>query len=144
MAELKTRVTKQSATSFLKTVEPKEKRDDSLMLLKIFKEATGLDAQMWGTSIVGFGSYHYKSERSTQEGDWPLTGFSPRAQNITIYVMPGFKEYETLLKQLGKYKKSNGSCLYVRRLSDINTRVLEKLIKKSVADMKKKYSSKKK
>jgi Domain of unknown function (DU1801) len=88
--------------------------------------------------MIGFGKYHYKSERSTQEGDWPLTGFSPRKQNLTIYIMPGFKEYGNLMETLGKYKTSV-SCLYVKRLSDIDTKVLTKLIKHSVADMKKRY-----
>jgi hypothetical protein len=139
MAELKTKVSKASVSTFIKSVEPKEKRSDSLILLKMFEEVTGEKGKLWGTSIVGFGQYHYKSERSTQEGDWPLTGFSPRKQNLTIYIMPGFKEYEPLLKDLGKYKVSGGSCIYIKKLADIDTKILTKLIKRSVADMKKKY-----
>jgi hypothetical protein len=139
MAELKTQVTTQSVTAFLKGVLPDEKRKDSLSLLKIFKEATGLKPKMWGASIVGFGSYHYESTRSTQKGDWPLTGFSPRKQSISVYIMPGFKAYEHFLKNLGTYKVSGGSCLYIKKLSDINEKVLTELIQKSVADMKKKY-----
>ncbi len=139
MAELKTKVTKINPTAFIKTVQDAEKRKDSLALLKIFKDATGEKPKMWGTAIIGFGQYHYKSERSTQEGDWPLTGFSPRKQNLTIYIMPGFKEYTALLKDLGKYKISGGSCIYIKKLDDINQKVLALLIKKSVADMRKKY-----
>ena len=138
MAELKTKVTKASATAFIKEVADEEKRKDSLALLKIFKDATGEKPKMWGTSIVGFGSYHYVSDRSAQKGDWPLTGFSPRKANISIYIMPGFSEYGALLKDLGKHKTSVG-CLYIKRLSDIDTKVLTKLIKRSVSDMKKKY-----
>ena len=139
MAELKTKVTTESATAFLRGIEAQEKRSDSLELLKIFKDATGFNPKMWGTSIVGFGSYYYQSERSTQKGDWMLTGFSPRRQNLTIYIMSGFKAYGDLIKKLGKHKISGGSCLYIKRLSDIDVRVLTTLIKKSVKDMKKKH-----
>jgi len=90
---------------------------------------------MWGSSIIGFGSYHYKSEKSRQEGDWMLTGFSPRKQNLTLYVMPGFGDYQDLLKDLGKHKTSVG-CLYLNKLADVDLVVLEKLIKKSFAAMK--------
>ncbi len=139
MAELKTKVSNDSVVAFIKTIEPKEKRKDSQALLKIFKEATGEKPKLWGTSIIGFGSYHYKSDRSTQEGDWMLTGFSPRKQNLTVYIMPGFKQYKTLLKDLGKHKISGGSCVYIKKLADINEKVLAELIKKSVADMRKKH-----
>jgi hypothetical protein len=142
MAELKTQATKQSARAFLKTIEPEEKRNDSLALLKIFQEVTGEKPVMWGTAIVGFGKYHYTSERSTQQGDWPLTAFSPRKQNLTIYIMSGTKQSQDLLKSLGKYKVSGGSCVYIKRLSDIDTAVLRKLIRASVAYMKKKYGVK--
>lgn len=140
MAELKTKVSKASVAAFLKAIEDVQKRKDALALLKIFKDVTGETPKLWGTSIVGFGQYHYKSERSTQEGDWLRTGFSPRTQNLTIYIIPGFKEYGALMEKLGKYKTSV-SCLYVKRLSDIDTKVLAKLIKRSVVDMKKKYFS---
>ena len=139
MAELKTKVTNISPTDFIKTVQDEEKRKDSLALLKLFKEATGEKPKMWGTAIIGFGQYHYKSERSTQEGDWMLTGFSPRKQNLTIYIMPGFKEYGPLLKNLGKHTISGGSCVYIKRLSDIDTKVLSKLVKQSVLDMRKRH-----
>ena len=138
MAELKTKVSNASVTMFIKSVEPEEKRKDCLTLLKIFKDATGEQPKLWGPSIVGFGQYHYESQRSAQKGDWMLTGFSPRKQNLTLYIMPGFKEYGDLLAKLGKYKTSV-SCLYIKRLSDIDTKVLVTIIKRSVAHMKKLY-----
>ena len=141
MAELKTQKTKASVNKFLESIEDEVKRQDSQKLLEIFKEVTKEKAAMWGSSIVGFGSYHYKSERSTQEGDWPITGFSPRKQNISIYIMPGFSEYQDLLRKIGKHKVSKGSCLYIKKLSDIDTKVLKKLIKISVEDMKKLYKT---
>lgn len=142
MAKLKTVVTKVKPEAFIKAIPDELKRKDSAALLKLFKETTGEKAQMWGEAIVGFGSYHYKSERSTQEGDWPLTGFSPRKQNLTVYVMNGFSEYAELLKSLGKHKVSGGSCIYINKLSDIDMTVLAKIIKKSVVAMKKKYKVK--
>ena len=93
---------------------------------------------MWGDSIVGFGEYHYKSERSSQEGDWPLTGFSPRKRNMTVYIMPVFTKYKDLMNKLGKHKTSV-SCIYFNKLQDINTEVLKQVIRRSVADMKKIY-----
>jgi len=109
-----------------------------LHLLEIFIEVTGLEPKMWGTSIIGFGSYHYKSERSRQEGDWPLTGFSPRKQNLSIYIMTGFDDFKDILSKIGKFKNSV-SCLYVNKLSDIDIEQLKKLIKQSVVAMKKRY-----
>ena len=138
MAEIKTKVTTASGTGFIREISDAEKHKDSLTLLKIFKSVTGEKPKMWGSSIIGFGKYHYSSERSAQKGDWPLTGFSPRKQNLTLYIMPGFKNYGTLLKDLGKHKTSVG-CLYIKRLSDINEKILTKLIKQSFVDMKKKY-----
>lgn len=140
MAGIKTKATKASVQTFLKGVADPEKRKDSLALLKLFTEVTGEKPRLWGTAIIGFGSYHYKSERSAQEGDWPLTGFSPRKQNLTIYIMPGFKTYGALMKNLGKYKTSV-SCLYIRHLADVDTKILAQLIKQSVKDMQKKYHS---
>lgn len=139
MAEPKTQKTKESVSAFLETVEDENKRKDSQKLLSVFQEVTGEKAAMWGTSIIGFGQYHYKSERSKQEGDWPLTGFSPRKQNLTIYVMSGFGDQKKLLEKLGKHKISGGSCLYIKRLSDIDLDVLKELIKASVKYMKEKY-----
>lgn len=94
---------------------------------------------MRGPSIVGFGKYHYKSERSAQEGDWPMIGFSPRAQNLTVYIMPGFKKYAGLLKRLGPHKKSVG-CLYLKRLSDVDEIVLKTLIKSAYQEMRRRYA----
>ncbi len=141
MAELKTKVSKASVRDFIAGVPSESKQEDSFTLLKIFEEVTGEKAKLWGTSIIGFGQYHYESERSNQKGDWPLTGFSPRKANLTIYIMPGFKDYGDLMGKLGKYKTSV-SCLYVNKLSDIDIKVLKKLIAKSVKDMKKRYNVK--
>jgi len=105
----------------------------------MMKEITSQDPEMWGSSIVGFGSYHYRYA-SGREGDWPLTGFSPRAKSLTIYIMPGFDLYPELMSKLGKYKTGK-SCLYLKQLKDIDKAVLKSLIKKSVQAMKKKYSS---
>lgn len=138
MAELKTKKTNKSVTGFISRVKDPAKRADGTVLLKLFEEVTGEKAKLWGTSIIGFGTYHYKSERSSQEGDWPLTGFSPRKQNLTIYIMPGFKTYKPLLKKLGKHKTSMG-CLYINRLADVHLQTLKKLVHTSVRDMRKKY-----
>ena len=140
MAELKTKKNKASVTAFINAVDNEQKRKDCKELLRIFREATGMRPSMWGTSIVGYGSYHYKSERSTQEGDWPMTGFSPRKATITVYIMPGFKKYGPLLKRIGKHKISGGSCLYIKKLEDVDTKILTRLIKDSVAQMKKLYA----
>jgi hypothetical protein len=138
MAELKTKQTTQPAEDFLKTIEPEQKQQDSFALLELFKKVTGKKAVMWGSSIVGFGMYHYKSERSSQEGDWPLVGFSPRKQNLTLYIMHGNQDNPALQK-LGKHKTSGGmgGCLYINKLSDVDQEVLAKLIEKSFQYMKK-------
>ena len=138
MSELKTKPTKQSVKEFINKVEDEQKRRDSFEILAMMEEITGEKAVMWGSSIIGFGSYHYKSERSKQEGDWPLTGFSPRKQNLTLYIMSGFKDNQALLKKLGNHKTSVG-CLYIKRLSDVNTTVLISLIEKSFHHMKETY-----
>ncbi len=140
MAELKTLKNKVSALAFINTVVDPVQKQDALTLLKVMKEVTGEKPMMWGTSIIGFGEYHYKSERSTQEGDWPLTAFSPRKQNLTVYIMPGFKDYKELLKKLGKHKISGGSCIYIKRLSDIHLPTLKKIIEHGYKTMKKKYA----
>ena len=139
MAELKTQKTTASASEFIDAVEDEQKRKDAHELLKIFTEVTKEKATMWGTGIIGFGQYHYKSEKSKQEGDWPLVGFSPRKQNITIYLMAGFSGHQKLLEKIGKHKISGGSCLYIKHLSDINVEILKELIKSSVAHMKERY-----
>lgn len=139
MAEIKTKKTKASVAAYIAAIPDVQKRADAQMLLSIFKQATGMKPALWGSSIIGYGMYHYESERSAQKGDWPLTAFSPRKQNLTVYIMPGFKEYASLMKKLGKCKTSV-SCLYINKLADIDTKVLEQLIKRSVADMKKKHN----
>jgi hypothetical protein len=141
MAELKTQKNSSSVNDYLNTVEDEQKRIDSFALVKLFEDITKEKAIMWGASIIGFGQYHYKSERSAQEGDWPLTGFSPRKQNITIYIMPGFKNYQKELDKIGKYKNSV-SCLYIKKLADIDIEILKKMIAYSVEEMKKQYNVK--
>lgn len=136
MAELKTKPTNQSVEEFLKSIEPAEKQQDGFALLELFTKVTGQKAQMWGASIVGFGMYHYKSERSSQEGDWPLVAFSPRKQNLSLYVMAGNHENKALLAKLGKHKAAVG-CLYIKRLSDVDQAALEELIKNCYEFMKK-------
>ena len=142
MAELKTLPTNASVAKFIDSVPDKQRREDAKHLLKIFKQATGVKPKMWGTAIVGYGMYHYKSERSTQEGDWPLTGFSPRKQNLTVYIMPGFQKNKALLKKLGKHKISGGSCIYINKLSDIHVPTLVLIIKQGVKEMKVRYKVK--
>ncbi len=140
MAEIKTKVTKASVADYIKKVTPDQKKKDALELLEMFTDITGEKPKMWGPSIIGFGSYHYKSERSSQEGDWMLTGFSPRKQNLTLYMLSGFSDVGDLLKKLGKHKTSVG-CLYINKLEDVDQSVLKKIIKKSFSVMKKKHSS---
>jgi hypothetical protein len=139
MAKTKTTVTANSVDNFISKVEDETKRDDSYELIKIFKSVTGEEAKMWGPSIIGFGSYHYKYE-SGHEGDMCLTGFSPRKSAIVLYVL-NFDGKEKLLEKLGKHKPSKG-CVYIKRLSDINTSVLKKMIEGSVKYTKKKYPAK--
>ena len=129
MSQNKTRPTTTSVTSFLDSVEDEIQRRDSHTLISIMKEITGEEPVMWGSSIIGFGSYHYKYN-SGREGDMLLTGFSPRKQNLSLYIMAGFTKYEELLQKLGKHKTGK-SCLYIKRLSEINTDVLIELIKAS-------------
>ena len=142
MAELKTQKNSASVTKFIDSVDDEQKRADAYELVKIFSEVTGEKPMMWGDSIIGFGEYHYKSDRSTQEGNWMLTGFSPRKQQISLYIMSGFKEHSEILKEIGKHKLSKGCCLYIKRLSDINIKVLKKLIRASVKEVKRIYKVK--
>lgn len=138
MAELKTKVTTASVTDFLNTIEDEQKRKDSFALVKIFEEVTGEKPKMWGESIVGFGQYHYKSERSKQEGDWPLTGFSPRKNALTIYAVSYEEGREKLLKNLGKHTSSKG-CVYIKKLDDVDEKVLREIIKHCADTMKKMF-----
>lgn len=138
MSDLKTQPTTASVKTFIESVENKTRREDAFVLLDLFEKITGEKAVMWGPSIIGFGQYHYKSDRSKQEGDWPLTGFSPRKANMTVYVMPGFSKYQDLLAKLGKHKTSV-SCLYLNKLADVDLDILKQLIEKSVKEMRKRY-----
>lgn len=138
MAELKTRRTNKSVPAFLKRIDNERRRNDSFELLEIFRQVTKMSPTLWGDSIVGYGEYHYESERSSQKGEWPLTGFSPRKQSMTVYIMPGFKNYQELLAKLGRHKTSV-SCIYFTRLEDIDVKVLKQIIRRSVADMKERY-----
>ncbi|PLX21250.1 hypothetical protein C0584_03150 [Candidatus Parcubacteria bacterium] len=142
MSELKTQVNNKDPKKYIESIKDEGRKKDLYELLKIFKKVTRKNPKMWGDSIVGYGSYHYKSERSKQEGDWPLTGFSNRKNHLTIYIMPGFQNYQRYLKTIGKYKNSV-SCLYVKKLEDINREVLEELIRESVSDMREMYGDKK-
>jgi hypothetical protein len=137
MAEPKTKPTKQSVSAFLKGVTDSQKREDANKVIDMMREATKCEPVMWGTSIIGFGSYRYKYATG-REGDWPIVGLSPRKQNLTVYIMAGFAEHEDLLAKLGKHS-TGSSCLYIKRLADIDTPTLKKLITRSVAAMKKKY-----
>jgi Domain of unknown function (DU1801) len=127
MAALKTQKNKASVKAFLDAVTDNKRRKDAQVVLKLMKEATGAKPFMWGDSIVGFGDYHYKSERSRQEGDWFITGFSPRKTSLTLYIMPGIGYYQAMVKKLGKCK-TGGSCLYINQLSDVDLTVLKELI----------------
>lgn len=135
MSELKTQKTRQDVTAFLNSVEDEKKQRDSFQILKLMQEVTGEEPHMWGDSIVGFGSYHYKYA-SGREGEWFLTGFSPRKRNLTLYIMAGFDAYDDLMARLGKHKTGK-SCLYVNKLEDIDLDVLRELVQQSVTHMKK-------
>jgi hypothetical protein len=130
MAELKTKKNDASVKSFLAGVQNEQRREDSLELLALMKKITRKQPKMWGTSIVGFGSHHYR-HASGQEGDWPLTGFSPRKQALTLHVMTGFREHGALMKRLGKYETGK-ACLYLKKLDDVDREILAELIRRSV------------
>lgn len=138
MADAKTKPTKVSVKDFIEKVPDEQKRKDSYELLSMMESITGEKAVMWGPSIIGFGKYHYKYA-SGHEGDACLTGFSPRKAAISLYIMGAVSENQILLSRLGKYKKAVG-CLYIKRLSDIDKKVLEQLIKESVDHLKRLYS----
>jgi hypothetical protein len=142
MAELKTKQTDASVKDFLNQIPDAERREDCFAVAKIMEEITGSKPKMWGPSIVGFGSYHYKYD-SGREGDWMLTGFSPRKKDLTLYIMMGFEKYPELMKQLGKHGTGK-SCLYIKRLSDVHVPTLKKLIKSSVKQLQEHTASKKK
>jgi len=137
MAENKTKPTVQKVSDFIAGIEDKQKRADCRELMKLMSGITGNRAKMWGASIVGYGKYHYKYE-SGREGDFFLTGFSPRKQALTLYIVSGFSINPELMEKLGKYKTGK-SCLYVKKLDDIDRAVLAQLVEESVAYMREKY-----
>ncbi len=137
MADNKITKTGASVTEFLRSIENPQMRADAKKVASIMRRVTGKRAKMWGSSIVGYGTYHYKYD-SGREGDFMVTGYSPRKQALTVYVMPGFSKFAPLMKKLGKYKTGK-SCLYIKRLSEVNEDVLEQLIDQSVQLMRKTY-----
>ncbi len=126
MAELKTQPNDQRVEDFLNSVADDTKLQDSFTILELLKQETGLEPVMWGDSIIGFGTYHYKYA-SGRQGEWFLTGFSPRVRNLTLYIMSGFDEYDDLLNKLGKHSTGK-SCLYIKQLADIDLEVLKELV----------------
>lgn len=136
MAEAKTKLTQASVSKFVEKLPPGVK-EDTQKIIEMMTEITGDPPKLWGTSIIGFGSYSY-TYASGKSGDWPIIGMSPRKQNLTVYIMPGFENFEPQLSKLGKFKTSK-SCLYFKRLSDLHLPSLQTIMKKSVAMMKKKH-----
>lgn len=136
MSEIKTKPSDNDIDKFLMSVQPEKKRADGLELKKLFDSVVKEKASLWNNNMIGYGSYHYKSEHSSQEGDWPLTGFSPRKQYLVVYIMSHVDKYKDLLSKLGKYKISSGSCIYINKIEDINQDVLKEIISTSVSDMK--------
>ncbi len=134
MAENKTKKTAVDPEAFLDTVEDERKRDDTRRVMQMMSEVTGEPPAMWGPTMIGFGNYHYVYE-SGREGDWFLTGLSPRSNALTLYIMPGFEQYEELMGRLGTYKTGK-SCLYIKRLDDVDFDVLRELVEQSVASLK--------
>ena len=130
MTQLKTQPNDQKVEDYLNTVEPQQKREDCFAILKLMQEVTGEPAKMWGSSIVGFGQYHYKYE-SGREADWFITGFASRSKNITLYIMAGFDNYDELMRKLGKHSTGK-SCLYIKKLEDVDQAVLRELVKQSL------------
>jgi hypothetical protein len=139
MAELKTKPNRASAADFIARIKDPTQRRDAKTLAAMMRKVTGKKAVMWGSSVVGFGAYHYVYQ-SGREGDWFLTGFSPRKQNMTVYCMAGFTPYPELMAKLGKYKTSV-SCLYFKSLDDLHLPTLTKLVTQSVRDTKKRAAA---
>jgi hypothetical protein len=140
MAELKTKPTRASVATFINSVDEPQRRADSRKVAAMMRKATGKRSKMWGMSIVGYGTYQYTNTAGV-EFEWPITGFSPRKQALTIYIMTGFSHFDTLMQKLGNYKIGK-SCLYIKRLSDIDEKVLQRLIDASVKRMRKTYKTK--
>lgn len=137
MAELKTRKTEASVEAFLARTAEGERKSDCFAVLKMMKQVTKAAPRMWGSSIVGFLTYTYKYDKG-KAVEWPVVGFSPRKENLTLYLMPGFERYPALMKKLGKYKTGK-SCLYLKRLADVDAKVLKELVAAAVRDMKTTY-----
>ena len=133
MAELKTKKNKASVEGFLAAIEPEQKQADSRAIVELMKKVTGEEPAMWGGTIVGCGNYHYKYD-SGRESDWMKVGFAPRKQTLTIYIMSGFERYEELMSKLGKHSTGK-SCLYIKKLDDVDLGVLEELMRESVAQV---------
>lgn len=140
MAELKTRPTKASVAAFIDGIDDPQKKRDAKKIAAMMRRATGSCATMWGPQIVGFGKYS-STNTAGQDFEWMLTGFSPRRQALTVYIMPGFDPFGALMKKLGRYKTGK-SCLYIKRLEDVDEGVLQQLIDESVNHMRKTYSTK--
>ncbi len=140
MAENKTQATQKSVTEFINNIEDQNMRADVRKIAAMMRRATRKKAKMWGPGIVGYGEYHYKYA-SGREGDFMITGFAPRKRSLSVYILPGFENFGGLLKKLGKHKTGR-SCLYINRLSDVDEKVLEKLITDSVNMMRNKYPTK--
>jgi hypothetical protein len=133
LAQIKTKETESSVDDFINSVPNEQKRKDSFALIKMMQKATKAPPKMWGSSIIGFGNMRYKSPTSGREVDWLKIGFSPRKANLTVYLVGGMNSYESLLKKLGKHKTAGG-CLYINKLEDVDTKVLEELVKAALKD----------
>ena len=129
-AELKTKETTESVSAFLDKIADEGRREDCRAVVDIMQSVTKEEPRMWGSSIVGFGRYHYKG-KSGREGEWMITGFSPRKGALTLYIFGGFEKFSDLMPNLGKYK-TGGSCLYIKRLADVDVKLLRKLVAQSV------------
>lgn len=140
LAVLKTKENDASVEDFIQTIANETMRKDAGEILSMMKKITGEKPKMWGASIIGFGNYIYESPKTGRSGEWFMTGFSPRKQNLTVYFMTGLSNYGELMKKLGKYKISGGSCLYINKLADVDVKILKALIDHSFNYMKKKYS----
>jgi hypothetical protein len=138
VTELKTKKTDASVQAFLDAVEHPTRRKDSFAILEMMGEITGTEPAMWGSSIVGFGTYHY-TYASGREGEWPVVGFSPRKRNLTLYIMDGFEGYDGLLDRLGKHKTGK-ACLYINKLADVDRDTLRELVRQSFEHVKKTHS----
>jgi hypothetical protein len=137
MADLKTQPSDASVDQFIQAVPDEQRRQDAVALLALMQRITQQEPQLWGGTMVGFGRYHY-TYASGRSGTWFVTGFAPRKRETTVYIMPGFEPYAALLEQLGKHRLGK-SCLYIKRLSDVDRQVLETLIAQSVTDMAARY-----